>query len=230
MARPVLLVHGAWHGPWCWAKVIDALRERGVDVHATELHRGSVEADTAAVQADVNRLSGGDGVIVCGHSYGGVVISGLAPAGVAHLVYLCAFMPHPDDAGMFGGMAAIGGSLQKAIRLDPERSETTIDPSAAPDAFYGDCSEEDVAFALARLRPQSAFDLQVPIPRACWTERPSTYVVCSEDQAVPVELQRELAKRATATVTWRASHSPFLSMPAQVAELLADLAEGQGVA
>ncbi len=111
MARPVLLVHGAWHGAWCWAKVIDALRERGVEVHATELHRGSVEADTAAVRADVNRL-----------------------------------------------------------------------------------------------------------------------FICSEDQAVPAELQRELAKRATATVTWRASHSPFFSIPAQVAELLGDLAAGRGVA
>ena len=87
----VVLVHGAWHGAWCWDGVLAELQERGIDAEAIELpltsHRDNVEVAAAAI------VAAGPDAVVCGHSYGGCVISSAANSGnVARLVYLCALM------------------------------------------------------------------------------------------------------------------------------------------
>src|SRR5436190_17281821 len=92
----ILLVHGAWHGPWAWSKVAGPLRERGFDVHLVNLPSsgpdpsalGDLYADAAAVREVLNGLDGQ--ALVVAHSYGGVAVTeGAAGAGnVAHIVYL----------------------------------------------------------------------------------------------------------------------------------------------
>ena len=74
----MVLVHGAWHGPWCWEGVVDALEAQGVDVHAVELPLTSYDDDVKAARKAIR--AAGKGAVVCGHSYGGMVIS-RAPAG-----------------------------------------------------------------------------------------------------------------------------------------------------
>ena len=100
-----VLVHGAWHGSWCWARVRRALRERGHDVFTPTLtglgersHLLSRDIDLEVHVDDVANLirwEALDEVILCGHSYGGAVISGAAdalPERIAALVYLDAFL------------------------------------------------------------------------------------------------------------------------------------------
>jgi pimeloyl-ACP methyl ester carboxylesterase len=141
----VVLVHGAWHGAWCWDGVVKALSERGVPAIAVELPLTGFEDDVALTRAAIE--SAGDHVVVCGHSYGGAVISEAAAdlPGVKRLVFIAALM------------------------LD---------------------SGEDMATLMLG--------------------EPSR--------------QRILAERATDVVEWPTDHSPFLSRPAQVAELLASYA------
>jgi hypothetical protein len=59
-----------------------------------------------------------------------------------------------------------------------------------------------------------------------WRDRPSTYAVCTHDNAVHPDLQRILARRATQSVEWECDHSPFLSQPDLVCELLLGIALG----
>ncbi len=92
----VVLVHGGWHGAWCWDAVIGELRTRDVTVAAPELPLTSFADDIRVVRAALE--TAGDDIVVCGHSYGGCVISAAAAdvPTVRRLVYLCAFMV---DAG-----------------------------------------------------------------------------------------------------------------------------------
>lgn len=223
--RPaVVLVHGAWHGGWCWERVVPLLEEAGVAVHTVELPSVGASAgsgadlsgDAAAVRATLDTLSGR--ALLCGHSYGGMVISlaGARHANVRRLVYLCAFMP--DDGQSL--LDIVGEPPQWIQEL--EGGLTLPDLDQAPDVFYGDCDDDTVQAAVARIRPMSGAPFAEAVPVPAWHDVPSTYVVCAEDAAIPPELQRDLmSPRAQEVVTLQASHSPFFSQPEAVAEILA---------
>lgn len=219
--RPIVLVHGAWHGPWCWAKVVAGLEAAGATVVAPELPLGEGPAADATVVRDV--VAGLDGAVVLGHSYGGVVISA-ACAGltdVAHLVYLCAFQLAEDEttATVLG---AFPNRLAGCIRV--AGGERTVGEEHLVELFYGDCDEADVAIARRSLRPMPAAAPPLPPYRPAWRDLPSTYVVCESDGAIPPAAQRLMAQRAGAVRTWDTSHSPFFSRPDLVVDLLLELA------
>jgi pimeloyl-ACP methyl ester carboxylesterase len=224
-ASTVVLVHGAWGGSWVWERVLPLLEERGVRAVAVDLpsvgcepgYEGGLAEDAAAVTRVLDAAGGP--VLVCGHSYGGMVVTH-ATAGrtdVARLVYLCAFMP---DAGE-SLVTLTGGPAPWIHVLDDGR--TVTDPERAAAVGYLDCDAETCARAVARLRPQVPAPFADVVPVAAWRDIPSTYVVCTQDQSIPVDLQREVfAPRAAEVVELDAGHSPFFSQPERVAELLAD--------
>jgi pimeloyl-ACP methyl ester carboxylesterase len=235
----VVLVHGAFHGAWCWSKVVPLLEASGIPVIAVDLPGHGDRPgppgdlyDAAAHVADV--LDGIDGpAVVCGHSYGGAVITEATAdrADVTQLVYLAALMPDTGETvgATMPGVEHAGWSESELTRegaIEPRDDGTmTVGPKAAVVALYGDCSEADVEFALARLCPQSAASFGQPLTGAGWHDIPATYVVCAEDRAIVPEFQRAMATaRATTVVELHASHSPFLSQPEAVAELLVELA------
>jgi pimeloyl-ACP methyl ester carboxylesterase len=220
----VVLVHGAWHGPWCWERVIAGLEEQGIAVRATELHRGSLPADTAAVQADVDALAGDGPVVVCGHSYGGAVITGLGPSNLAHLVYLCAFMLDEQETTLEWLTEAPLTALADAMVLSEDNTYVTIDPGEARRAFYADCGDDVVTESIGRLQPQAMLPGGESPERIAWREVSATYVICELDDALHPEAQRRFAARAANTAVWPTAHSPFLSRPELVVELLAQLA------
>jgi len=220
MTHTVVLVHGAWHGAWCWDKVVGGLSARGVPTVAVELPFDGLDADAAEARQAIARA--GAGAVVVGHSYGGAVISQAASGlgNVGHLVYLCAFMTgEDDDIGAL--MAKYPSPLMPHMRVVDGR--TVVDPAGAVDAFYGDCSKADVDAALARLRSIPGVTLAGD-KRPAWRDVPSTYVVCTEDRAIPPGAQRDMAAHATHVVEWPTSHSPFVSQPQRVVELLDRLA------
>src|ERR1700722_7646850 len=95
----IVLVHGAWHGSWCWQRVTPLLEKQGFAVRTVDLPSvgarpgagTGLSAGAAAFEAVVEHVSGP--VILCGHAYGGMVISLTAAGNVSRLIYLCAFMP-----------------------------------------------------------------------------------------------------------------------------------------
>jgi pimeloyl-ACP methyl ester carboxylesterase len=100
---------------------------------------------------------------------------------------------------------------------------TIVDRLAAADLFYGDCDPTDTAIAVAQLRPIASTPIDTS-GRPAWRDVPSTYVVCTDDRAVTPPLQRRMARHATHVVEWPTSHSPFLSRPELVVDLIANRA------
>jgi pimeloyl-ACP methyl ester carboxylesterase len=226
--RTIVLVHGSWHGPWCWAEVLGGLDDAGVPSVAVDCSGPDLAADAAAVTAALDELDPGVGVVLVGHSYGGAVVTaaGTHPA-VEHLVYLCAYAPDADETTL---ELLLGhdeqSDLFSAVQSHDDGT-STLDPALAPDLLYGDCAADDIERALGLLRPQHDATVTAAPGVAAWRERPTTYVVCGADQAVPPSHQRVMAARIpdVAIVEWPdASHSPFMARPAEVADLLVGVA------
>jgi len=215
-----VLVHGAWHGPWCWEPVAPHLERLGAHVTAVQLPSctpalGGLAADAEAVTSAVAALPGDLPIIVVGHSYGGVVATQAELAGhVARIVYLAAFVP---DVGM--SLVAHFDAIPPYAQVGRERVDLVHD--LVVDTFYQDCDPAEAARWAGRLVPHAAAAVTTPVTHASWRAVPSTYVVCTEDRVVPVDIQRLFAARATTVVDLPASHTPMLSRPAEVAALIA---------
>lgn len=225
----VVLIHGAWHGPWCFDKVVAGLEARGVPVVAVErrrLHEPSGELrgvtdsgeNEAIVRAAFDRVDGP--IVALGHSFGGVSLT-TAPLGngnVKHLVYLTAIMP--DTEGSIPDNF-INPELATAVQPGEDGS-TTVQADKIRYAFYHQCSDEDYERALGLLvRDEAAIPFDAPRDTA-WNKITTTYVVCTEDRALLAEGQRTLARRADRVVEWATDHSPFFSAP----DLMVDLLDG----
>ncbi|MGQ4420721.1 alpha/beta hydrolase [Streptomyces sp. SAS_269] len=212
----VVLVHGLYHDPRHFDLLVGELAAAGVEVAVPELHRGSLPADTEAVQAVVDAMR--EPPLVVGHSYGGSVITGLT--GAAHLVYLAAFVPAEGESA-----ARLGGStrlLASSIVQDGD-GVTHVDSAAAGEVFYADAPMERAAWAASLLRPQKPGCGRGVPERQSWKNTPSTYVICTQDRAIEPGLQREMSRRCSRTLTWHTSHSPFISHPDRVAAVLPGL-------
>ncbi len=96
----IVLVHGAWHGAWCWDGVLAELHERELDGVAVELPFSGFADDVEIVRSTIG--SARDGVVVCAHSYGGAVVNQAVSqlTNVGHLVYLAAFVNSGDASAL----------------------------------------------------------------------------------------------------------------------------------
>jgi pimeloyl-ACP methyl ester carboxylesterase len=239
MAATVVLVHGAWHGAWCFDRVLPLLESAGVAAIAVDLPgHGDDPGPFADLHADASRVSsvmdGIEGpIVLLGHSYGGAVITeaGVHPQ-VHHLVYLSALVldagescataatDEPDVALMsHAGRPNLGDAF-----IPSDDGVIRLTEAGARACFMNDCDEATSLWMLGRLGGQPMVTLGQPPAEVAWRHRPSTYVVCRDDTAIHPDLQRVLARRCDATVEWPTSHSPFASRPDLVADLLVEIA------
>ena len=237
----MLLVHGAWHGAWCWEPVVVVLTERGIRAVAIDLPgRGADDGDLTDLHGDADRVQQAldqfdEPVVVAGHSYGGVVITeaGVHPQ-VSDLVYVAALMVDEGESAMSAAVAeSEAAALDHSGRPDAlarmhvaEDGTSTIDAEGARILFYNDCPNDVTDWAVNHLGPHPMATLSQNPKAVAWRHRPSTYAVCTIDNIVHPDLQRILARRADRVVEWPTGHSPFLSRPDLVADLLADVACG----
>jgi pimeloyl-ACP methyl ester carboxylesterase len=231
----VLLVHGAWHGAWCWTQVIEGLARAGIAATALDLPgHGQDAGPLSDLHGDAARvrdfLDTQDGpVVLVGHSYGGAVITeaGDHPA-VVRLVYIAAFnvdehescasaaADDPDCATIrYDGRPRLGAGMRHS-----DDESTTMDPDVAAACFYNHCSPDVIARALGLLGPHPLAALRQHPAAVAWRRKPSVYAVCADDLGVHPDLQRILARRCTTSLEWPSDHSPFLSHPELVVDLL----------
>lgn len=216
--REVVLVHGMYHEPLHFKPLAMALRARGFTVHVPRLYRGSLAGDTEAVQAAVDECDGPP--IAVGHSHGGAVITGLS--GIEALVYLAAFIPDvTESCAMLGGPDAL---INRWARPHVDGG-TFIRSEDAIRLFYADCRLETARWAAGKLVPQEPGHGRGHPVRAAWKDTPSIDVVCADDRAMDQDLQRRLARRCTSSVELASSHSPYLSRPTEVAQIIESVAE-----
>lgn len=220
-----ILVHGAWHGAWCWRKTIDALEAMGHRAEAPDLDIGEPVEVVFEQLADV--VAARDQVTLVGHSLGGMLASVIAerlPEHLERLAFLAAFAPRNGES-----VASLGrNNLASALRGNVEENEEgrlTVNDRIVRAAFYADCDDATADDAISRLRPQhpSAFSHEVQLSTENYGRVPTQYIECVEDQAVHVSLQRQMARAIDCTLinSLRTSHSPFLSTPEELAGLLA---------
>ncbi|MEY2973676.1 MAG: hypothetical protein RIR49_96 [Actinomycetota bacterium] len=231
--RPVLLVHGAWHGAWSWAELQGRLDDLGIASWAIDLPGhgisaeplGDLSADADAVVAALERC--GDGTVLVGHSYGGAVISQAAARStrVARLVYIAAFALESGES--------VNGFLRTAPRHRVELAEvmvptddgsTILDVERAGDLLYAGLSPERRRAMVARLSPQPNATMTQALDGSGLGGVPSTYLLCTRDRAVHPEHQRLMAARCDEVMELDHDHSPFLDDPALVAGIISRLA------
>lgn len=231
-----VLVHGAWHGAWCWYKVVPALERLGHAVQAIDLPSHGVDRTPLAnvtLEAYAERVGeaisqASEPVVLVGHSLGGIVISAAGERysdGIARLVYLAAFL----TGGGAGAIQLAGADslVPAAIVPDPDGLALRVRDDALREVFYGDCSAEDVALARACLVPQRAdiLESRLALTDARWGRLPRDYIVCSADRAITKAAQQRMIDTVgcARVVTMDTSHSPFFSAPQALATHLSDL-------
>jgi pimeloyl-ACP methyl ester carboxylesterase len=208
-----VLIHGAWHGSWCWQKVKPLLENAGHKVVAPGLpgHGENRQKATEEVTLPdyvhcvievLDQQSGS--VILVGHSMGGMVISQVAeyrPDKIKKLVYLTAFLLKD------------GKSMHTEDEPPPE-------PFSMPDAdlkelFYGDCSDADFRWAKALLVPQPRAPVTTPlhITDENYGRVPRVYIECLQDGAIIPTWQKQMYTDIPCerVITMNTSHSPFIS-------------------
>jgi pimeloyl-ACP methyl ester carboxylesterase len=221
----LLLVHGAWHGTWCWKDLETEFAESGWATKSLELPSAmrttsppeplpGMHADAQAIRTALAHID--DPVVVVAHSYGGTPVTQAigSAANVISAIYLAAFM------------LDVGESVLSVTGEHIPHDNAGVMPvtSAMRTAFYSDVSGAQASLAMSELVPHSHRSFAETVTRAGWREVPSTYVVCTEDQSLPSKLQERFALRAGTVERLACGHSPFLSMPADLARLLGRLA------
>ena len=236
----VVLVHGAWHGAWCWAALQAELDRQGVASIAVDLpgHGAStlpltdMHGDARHVVDLVEQLD--RPVVLVGHSYGGAVITQAAhllgsssASPVRSLVYLAAFCLDAGESVMSIATSPVGGPvlLGEAILPGPEGT-TVLDANKVHAALYGECSAEVAAAAAARLSPQPMVTFGQPVEGSPWNDIPSIYAVCERDRAVHPGHQRAMAERCEVVHHLDTDHSPFVSATTDVSRIVTDAVFG----
>ena len=233
-----VLIHGAWHGGWCWRKIVPLLESQGHTVVTPDLqsHGGDPTPPgtvTLAHYADRTCEVAGaqsEPVILVGHSLGGVVITQAAencPGNVKSLVYLCAFLPRNGES--LGTWAQKdSASLVTPNLLPAGEGAVVVSPEAIRGAFYADCPAEDEAFAVPRLKPQGIepFGAVVATTPERWGSIPRYYIECARDRAINLPNQQEMNRASPCRRVYSidTDHSPFFSAPEELARILLEIA------
>ena len=230
-SRPIILVHGAWHGAWVWSDLITRLDEVGIPAQAIDLPgHGMSPLPPSDVNGDAEALAyvaqrvGPDAIWV-GHSYGGAVISAAsALAPVAHLVYVAAFALESGESVNGFLRAAPRHHVALADAMQPGDTASTLSPDAAGDLLFRGLNPSVTVSHVARLGPQPHATMTTSIDASGLGVVPSTYILCERDRCVHPEHQRIMAARCDDTNILDEEHSPFLSAPDAIVDILRGLA------
>lgn len=231
-----VLVHGAFHGGWCWRRLVPLLRAWNHEVFTPTLtglgeraHLARPEVDLDTHVRDVTsliELEDLHDVILVGHSYGGMVITGIAGAvaeRLSHLVYLDAFVPEPGQSlADLMGPAAVADAQAKA---NAEGEGWRVPPF--PIERFGIFSEDDVRWVEPRLVPHpiKSFLTPVRVTNPGFGMLPRTFIYCNQP---PMGFFEPSAEKARAE-GWRfhvlaVGHDSMITAPRELAGLLLEIA------
>lgn len=218
-AVSIVLVHGAFVDASGWRPVYDILSGDGYEVlvvqNPTVTFRGDVEAVRNAI------AQARSPVVLVGHSYGGAVITEAGNhESVRALVYLAAFMPEAGESVFDLASQEVPGA-EPAPLLPPTDGFIRIDPAKFPAAFAADVDAAQTRFMAAAQVPWGLEAVQGKISTPAWREKPSYFLLATEDKMIPAEAQAMMAKRANAKITEiKSSHAVMMSRPEAVAAII----------
>jgi pimeloyl-ACP methyl ester carboxylesterase len=229
-----ILVHGSWHGGWCWDKVVPLLKAQEQEPVTLDLlghwpdnsvpHQ-DITLDRYVAQVTSILSENPEPAVLVGHSFGGVVISQAAermPGSVKAMIFVCAFMPSSGESLLDWATKDLESLVLQNLVNDPPET-LVVKPEARQEAFYGDCSEEDATWALSQLVPEPAPPLATPVDLtpASYGKLDRLYIHCTQDKGVTPWLQEAMVKANPCnTATLSSAHSPWLSQPENLTEIL----------
>ncbi len=235
-----VLVHGGWHGAWCWIKMVPLLEGHGHQVIAPDLPGHGADPTPLSAKPYENYVPKicallddlGDLAILVGHSSGGMLITEACRRSSEHikgLVYLSAFLlassKTPREVMKMDSESLFPGCLE----IDTSAGVSTVKKECARSLFYGDCDEQDTDWAISRLQPEPLIppglapadaEVEQPVRRI-----PRFYIECLQDRALGPRMQRLMYTESPcdAVFSLPTSHSPFLSAPAALTQHLLDI-------
>jgi pimeloyl-ACP methyl ester carboxylesterase len=153
-------------------------------------------------------------LIVVAHSYGAIPVTQVVHElpNVLHVVYVAAFQLDVGETLL----GAAGGEIPSWWIVN----EDIVNADRAADIFYNDVEPRAAAWAQSRLLPSSFAAFTEPLTAAAWRNIASTYIICERDQAVPLHAQEVMAQRAESMQRISTGHSPMLSQPSELAEII----------
>ena len=221
-----VLVHGAYHGGWCWSRLVPELERLGHRAIAPDLPcddpTAGYEEYVAAVLAAAH--TPGDDVVVVGHSLGGFTAPLVAERMAARrVVFLCTapLLGGPRADELRAKMVTARFGAMERFRDSHDRS--VMSAADAWEGFYGDCDDATAAWAIARLRPQGARPMLDPWPITEWPDAERTVILTRHDAAVSIDAALEAGRvilDGREPIVIDGSHSPFFSRPVELAQLL----------
>ena len=221
----VVLVHGGFVDGSGWEGVYKILKKDGYNVSIVQNPTLSLADDVAATKRIVARERGP--VILVGHSYGGVVITeaGNDPK-VAGLVYIAAFAPDKGES-----VAALIKDPPPGVPvppiLPPQDGFLFLDREKFAASFAADVAKEKAEFMADSQVPWGVEALNGAISAPAWKNKPSWYLIATDDRMIPPPAQQFMSKRANSTVVKvKGSHSVYVSKPEDVAALIETAAKG----
>jgi pimeloyl-ACP methyl ester carboxylesterase len=222
-AKNIVIVHGAFADGSGWESVYRILTAEGYNVTLVQNSTVSLAADVTATQ---NVLADQDGpVVLVGHSYGGEVITqaGNDPK-VKSLVYVAAFAP---DAGE--SLQSLSAKPDPTVAAPPilpaKNGFLLLDRAKFPEAFAADVDRDKAQFLAASQVPLGVQTFTDPVTTVAWKNKPSYYIVSSEDHMIPPSAERTMAARAgSIQFELKASHAVYISQPDKVAKVIEEAA------
>src|SRR5919205_1150033 len=230
-AKTYVLLHGAWHGGWCWRPVADALRAQGHWVFTPtqtgvgeRKHLLSREITLDSFVTDLaNVIEAEDlqDIILVGHSFGGLAISGVAdrmPERIRHLVYL-------DSLILEGGQSPFGVLPPEVVasrrKLVEEQGNGIAIPAPPVTAFGIPEDHPSAAWVRRHLTPHpvGTYESPLKLTKPVGNGRPRTYIQCVNPVYAPLEPVRQWVKRQQGWA-WKeiaAGHDAMVTNPAELA-------------
>ncbi len=226
----IALVHGSYHGAWCWDFLRPELERFGHRVITMDLPISDPALGAADyAQAIDDALDPDSEPVLVGHSMAGLVIPLVAARRpIRRLVFLAAFLASP-------GKSAMDQRATEAIdgRVPPKSAEWTdlgddvwmVGPKTATELFFHDATPAVARWATLRTRPQSYRVMNETTPLTSWPDVESRSIVCRDDRALNPEWVRSAARErlGVEAIEIGGGHSPFLTRPAELARVLHSL-------
>ena len=232
-----VLVHSAWLGGWQWENVAKTLIENGHTVLTPDLPgHGRDKTSPANITMDdyvktlTEIIDKEDGpVILVGHSFNGITVSRVAelrPNKVSKLIYITAFLL-PNGGSFFGAVQGVKGSTAvDNFQLSEDKTYAFVIDDEVQNAFAHDIPKEAFDAAKPYIVPEPAAPLmyELQITDENFGKIPKYYVECTEDRAIPIEVQRAMYKGKIEKVyTLNSSHTPNFSQPENLANILLEI-------